>query len=144
MKLFISGYSIPSGNLVRQTIEAICSAILCSAETLQFYQQIDQNKFSPHKAGKLLLKHSKTFNIDQKAMQSLLKLNGFYHKFSHATLLALAQNMSFSQLGQIYVGPSFDDDKLFGYRKEMTTRIKLANNISNVIEGILMSKDKTS
>ena len=45
MKMLISGYIIPSGNLVRQTIESICSAILCSNEQLQFYQQVEQDKF---------------------------------------------------------------------------------------------------
>jgi hypothetical protein len=144
MKLFISGYSIPSGNLVRQTIESICSAILCSIEKLQIYQQIDQNKFSSKNAGKLVLKYSKTFNIDQKAMQSLMKLYEFYHKFSHTSLLALAHNISFSNIGRIYVGPSFDDKKMFAYRKEVSSRVNLAKTISNVIEGILVEQEKHS
>jgi hypothetical protein len=43
MTLFISGYSIPSGNLVRQTLEAIFTAILCSCKKLQVYQQLDRD-----------------------------------------------------------------------------------------------------
>lgn len=63
MKLFISGYPIPSGNLIRQTIESICSAILCSSDELRYYQNIEQNKFSPNKAVQLLSKHSKILGI---------------------------------------------------------------------------------
>jgi len=139
-KLFVTGYSIPSGNLVRQTIEAMCSAMLCSAETLQYFEHIDQDHFAPHKAGKLLLKNYKTFNIDQKAVQALVKLNAFYHKFSHSTSLTLAHNMSFSNLGRTYLGPSFDDEKIFAYQKEIKTRINLAKNIANVCEGMLIQK----
>ena len=139
-KLLLIGYSIPSGNLVRQTIEAMCSAILCSAETLQYYEQIDRDHFAPHKAVKLLLKNHKTFNIDQKAVQALVKLNAFYHKFSHSTLLTLAHNMSFSDLGLTYLGPSFDNEKIMAYQKEIKTRVNLAKNISNVCEGILIQK----
>jgi hypothetical protein len=131
-KLLITGYSIPSGNLVRQTIEAICSALLCSAKSLRYFEQIDQEHFAPHKAGKLLLKHYKVLNVDQKAAQALTKLNAFYHKLSHSTLLALAHNMSFSNLGKTYPGPSFDAAKIFAYEKEIKTRINLAKNIANV------------
>jgi hypothetical protein len=144
MKLFISGYSIPSGNLVRQTLEAIFTAILCSCKKLQVYQQIDRNKFSTKDAGKMVLKHSELLNIKKKSIQDAMKIYVFYHKFSHSTLLALAQNISFTSSGTIYVGPSFDDEKLFAYRKEVSGRLNISKTISNVIEGILMEQERNS
>jgi hypothetical protein len=144
MKLFISGYSIPSGNLVRQTLEAIFTAILCSCKKLQVYQQIERDKFSTKDSGKLLLKHSELLNIEKKSIKAAMKLYVFYHKFSHSTLMALAHNISFTNSGTIYVGPSFDAEKLLAYRKEVSGRLNIAKTISNVIEGILMEQKKTS
>jgi hypothetical protein len=144
MKLFVSGYSIPSGNLVRQTLEAIFTAILCSCKKLQVYQQIDRNKFSTKDSGKLVLKHSELLNIKKKSIKDAMKIYAFYHKFSHSTLLALAHNISFTTSGTIYVGPSFDAEKLFAYRKEVSGRLNIAKTISNVIEGILMEQERTS
>lgn len=144
MKLFISGYSIPSGNLVRQTLEAIFTAILCSCKKLQVYQQIDRDKFSTKDSGKLVLKHSELLNIKKKSIKEAMKLYVFYHKFSHSTLLALAHNISFTNSGTIYVGPSFDAEKLFAYRKEVSGRLNIAKTISNVIEGILMEQKRAN
>jgi len=144
MKMFISGYSIPSGNLVRQTIESICSAILCSSEKLQFYQHVEQDMFSSKNSVKHVLKHSKKFRINRDAMLSLKKLYEFYHKLSHSSSLTLAHNISLSNLGEIYIGPSFDEHKLFAYKKEAANRMNLAKIISNVIEGILIIQENGS
>ena len=143
-KLFLSGYSIPSGNLVRQTIEALCCGILCSSHNLKVYEQIDQNKFSANKAGNLILKHCDTLNINKEQMTSLLRLYDFYHKFSHSSLLALAQNMSFATpSNEVYLGASFDEGKLAVYEKEVSTRLNLALLISKAIKG-LPNTEKTS
>lgn len=144
MKMFISGYSIPSGNLVRQTIESICSAILCSSEKLSFYQQVEQDKFSSKNSVKHVLKHSKKFRINRDAMVPLKKLYEFYHKLSHSSSLTLAHNMSLSNRGVIYIGPSFDEHKMFAYKKEASNRINLAKIIANVVEGILLIQEESS
>jgi len=138
MKMLIAGYTIPSGNLVRQTIESICSAILCSSEWLQFYQQVEQDKFSSKSSLNLVLKHSKKLQINRNAMLALKKLYEFYHKLSHSSSLTLAFNISIGNLGTTYIGPSFDEQKMFAYKKEVKNRISLSNNITNVIEALLL------
>jgi hypothetical protein len=143
-KLLFSGYSIPSGNLVRQTIEAICCGILCSSANLRVYEQIDQNKFSANNAGRLVLKHCDALNVNKEQMVSLLKLHDFYHEFSHSSLLGLGQNMSLSHHSKaIYLGASFDEAKLFAYEKEVSTRVNLAILIAKAIDG-LPNAEKTS
>ena len=138
MKMLIAGYIIPSGNLVRQTIESICSAILCSIEWLQFYQQVEQDKFSSKSSLNLVLKHSKKLQINRNGLLKLKKLYEFYHKFSHPSSLTLAFNISIGNLGKTYIGPSFDEQKIFAYKKEVTNRINLSKNITNVIEALLL------
>lgn len=119
MKLFITGYAIPSGNLVRQTIESLCSAILCSNETLDYYQKIDRNEFSPQKFINIVLKHASKLKINKEAMSAIKKDYEFYHQLSHSSLLAIAHNISLSQLGTLFVGPSFDEEKMNGYKNEV-------------------------
>ncbi len=140
MKLLISGYPIPSGNLMRQTIESICSAILCSSEQHRYFQNIEQNKFSSNKAVQFLIKHSKTLNVNRDAILSIKQIYDFYHKLSHSSLFALTHNISLSKVGTIYVGASFDEGKIIGYRKEIKFKKKLAGTIKNAIEGIINKK----
>ena len=144
MKMLISGYAIPSGNLVRQTIESICSAILCSSAQLQYYQQVEQDKFSSKSSIKLVLKHSKKFHINRNAMIWLKKLYEFYHKLSHSSSLTLGFNISVGKLGEIYIGSSFDEEKMFAYKKEIANRINLSKNITNVIEALLLPRSDSS
>ena len=138
MKLFISGYSIPSGNLIRQTIESLCTAILCSKESLQYYNLVDQNKFSPHKAVNLVKRNASNLRVNKQAISVVKKSYEFYHKFSHSSLLALSHNLSLSKKGTLYIGPSFDEEKLPGYKKEIAHRLSLAEVFSNIIQGILL------
>lgn len=144
MKMLINGYAIPSGNLVRQTIESICSAILCSNEQLQYYQQVEQDKFSSKSSINLVLKHSKKFHINKNAMIGLKKLYEFYHKLSHSSSLTLGFNISVGKLGKIYIGSSFDEEKMFVYKKETANRINLSKNITNVIEALLLPQSDSS
>jgi hypothetical protein len=134
----ISGYTIPSGNLIRQTIESLCTAILCSKESINVYQRVDENKFSPQKAINLVQRHANNLNINKKSISVVKKVYEFYHNFSHSSLLALSHNMSLSQTGNLFIGPSFDKAKMLGYKKEIAQRVNLAKVYSNVIEGILL------
>lgn len=138
MKLFISGYSIPSGNLIRQTLESLCIAILCSKESLRVHERVDQNKFSPQKAINLVQRNANKLRINKESISVVKKSYEFYHKFSHSSLLALSHNMSLSQKGTLYIGPSFDKEKKPGYEKEIAQRLSLAKVFTNVIEGILL------
>lgn len=140
MKLFISGYTIPSGNLIRQTIESLCTAILCSTESINVYQRVDEDKFSPPKAINLVQRHANCLNINKKSIQIVKIVYEFYHNYSHSSLLALSHNMSLSQTGNLFIGPSFDKVKMSGYKKEMAQRVNLAKVCPNVIDGILLAE----
>ena len=144
MKLFISGYSIPSGNLVRQTIESLCSAILCSNASLNYHYQVDQDKFSPQKSIYLVLKNAEKFKINKQALKVVKKSYEFYHKYSHSSLLALTHNISLSQKGALFIGPAFDNYKMPGYKKEIAQRLSLAKVFTNIIEGILLFEEENN
>lgn len=128
MKLFIAGYALPSGNFVRQTIESICSAILCSREDFQFYQQVEQDKFSSKNSINSILKNSAKFRINKDAMISLKKLYEFCHKHSHSSSLTLAHNINISNLREDNIGPSFDDKKVPKFCSYFNNRESNANH----------------
>lgn len=64
MKLFLSGYIIPSGNLLRYTIESLCLAILYSDESLPYYEKIKQNKFPANTALNCVSKNAEKLYIN--------------------------------------------------------------------------------
>jgi len=144
MKLFVSGYVVPSGNLFRHTLESICLAILCSNESLPYYQKVDEDRFSAKSAVNCLVRNAKKLKINKEAVLVLKKSYEFYHKYSHSTLLSLTQNISLSKRGDLYIGPSFDEGKMMGYKKEVKTRVNLANVFNNVINGIFMMEKENS
>ena len=47
MKLSISGYAIPSGNLVRQTLEAILLQFYVHAKNCKFISKLIETNFQP-------------------------------------------------------------------------------------------------
>ena len=77
-------------------------------------------------------------------MIGLKKLYEFYHNLSHSSLLTLGFNISAGNLGEIYIGPSFDEEKMFAYKKETANRINLSKIITNVIEALLLPRSDTS
>ncbi|MEW6615711.1 MAG: hypothetical protein AB1401_09630 [Thermodesulfobacteriota bacterium] len=135
MKLFLSGYIIPSGNLLRYTLESLCLAILCSDKSLPYYEKIEQNKFSANAALNCVLKNAEKLNIIKESIETLKGIYEYNHNYSHATLLSLYH--IFSKRGEQYFGPSFDKGKMVIYKKETETRVNLAKVFSNIIEGIL-------
>lgn len=62
-------------------------------------------------------------------------------KYSHITLLTLANLISFSE-NKTRVGASFDEDKINAYRKEINIRINLAKLFPNIIESVISNINK--
>lgn len=142
MKIFLSGYIIPAGNLQRQVIETIALALLCSNLNLKVLDRFMNNKYSTNKAVKDVLNNYQKLNLNKAAVQVLKRSQVFYHKYSHPSQLSLASLISFSKKGKLYLGASFDDGKIKEYTKEVNGRISFANIFDNVIDGIKANIEK--
>ena len=49
--------------------------------------------------------------------------------------MTIASFVSFSDQG-LYIGSSFDEEKLAAYQKEMESRVSLAENFNNIVDGV--------
>ncbi len=137
MKFLIAGYTVPSGNLLRHTIEACATAVLCSDKSLPFLGLIKRNEFSVNKATKYLKRNAAKLKINKDSVEDLKKAENFFDNYSHATPLSLTARMSFkTELAQAHWGGLFDESKVEGYRKEIDNRMYLAKNLVNLVEGI--------
>ena len=141
MKSFISGNIIAAGNLQRQVLESIAMAFLCSGKSLNILKMFMEQQYSPNKAIRDVIKHSAKLNLNRDALEVLKKSYEFYHNYSHLTYMTISSFVSFSDQG-LYVGSSFDEEKISEYQKEINSRISLAGIFSNVIDGVKINISK--
>ena len=136
MKIFLSGYIVPAGNLQRQVLETIALALLCSSQKLKVLDRFMKNKYSTNKAVQDVLNNYEKLNLRKTAIQTLKRYQVFYHKYSHPTQLSLASLVSFSKEGKLYLGATYDEGKIKDYKKEINSRLGLAKIFNNIIDGI--------
>ena len=148
-KLFIMGYQIPSGNLMRQVIESIALATLCSLKDkiristkkkdIHFYTSFINHKSEAKSS--LALKHLEAnyekLGINVDAINAIKKSRIFYHQYSHPGELSLASTMSFKKPIKSFIGGSFDHGKIKEYKKELLQRINFCKILPNIIEGLI-------
>ena len=151
-KIFIFGYQVPSGNMMRQVIEGVALTILCSLhddiiiskgkkgiKTINFYESLISNKpeAQSHKAIHYLKLNSEKIGINQKGIETLEKQRKFFHNFSHPSQLSLGTSISFQLPGKSYLGGSFDQCKIENYKKELTNRTNFCKILPNIIERVI-------
>lgn len=154
VKLFVMGYSIPSGNLMRQVIESIPLMILCSlkdniriktkknkTKTIHFYTSFLNNKSEAqsHKAIHHLEMNYQDIGINKDAIDTLKKARKFYHNYSHPTQFSMTTKISSEIPNTSYIGGCFDNGKIEDYKKELVHRNNFCRIIPNIIDGLIIS-----
>lgn len=135
-RLFLQGYMVPSGNLVRTAMESCAMAILCSNKRLPFFEQIRSNSFKASQSVSTVASHADSLGISKDNFTGFIKHWKFYHNYSHATLLTITAQVSFSEGSRLYLGSIFDKEKIGDYKKELIERIHFVENLENIIRGI--------
>lgn len=135
-KLFVQGYIVPSGNLVRTAMESCAMAILCSNKNLPFFEQIKNNSFKASRAVDNVESNADNLGITRDNFREFKKLWSFYHNYSHASFLTISAHVSFSEGSKLYLGSIFDKEKIDKYSKELKGRIHIVKNLENIIKGI--------
>lgn len=136
--IFISGYLIPAGNLMRHFHESVAWAILFSTNKLDFYEKFekDRSSISYHKGPEYVQRHISKLNMQKNGWQTFMEIKKFYNDLSHSSVLAVASNFIFCKNSAIALGSHFDSKKQPVYKKEITRMLSAANILSNVIIGI--------
>jgi len=135
MKLFLSGNTIPAGNLHRQIVETIALACLCSAKDLDVLDRFMEDRYSTNDAIRDALRQANRLRLNADFIDALKHVQEFYHQLSHPSQLMIAYHMSFSDRN-ILLGPSFDSGKIEEYRKEISGKVCLAKTFGNFVKGI--------
>jgi len=135
-KLFIQGYIVPSGNLVRTAMESCAMAILCSNKSLSYFEKIKNNTFKANQSVNIVESNADSLGIARDNFREFKTHWSFYHNYSHASLLTISAQVSFSESSRLYFGSIFDKEKIGEYKKELRGRIHIIRNFENIIKGI--------
>jgi hypothetical protein len=150
-KILLSGKMMPAGNVMRQAIEGIALALLCSSNELMIV--LGQNKkpvpirywehvkrgdrlVESHKAVAQLELNRTTLGVTEDSVARLKSAKKHYSQFSHPGLLGIASRASLGTEGQVYAGGHFDVEKLDGYKVEIRERIGLCSILPNLIDSL--------
>lgn len=135
--LLISGFPIPSGNLMRHYAEAFAMALLCSHHAIDVVQRFDQapTKFSVHNAVQLVRKRRNTelLRINSQGWTSFEAIAKWYDDYSHASALSLATQTMLGGPGGRILGGEFDDCKQAEYRKELGLRVSSMARLCDLV-----------
>lgn len=139
-KLLLTGKLMAAGNVMRQAVEGVAVAVLCSTNDLlvidkkngkpisaRYWEKLvagDKRTYG-HKAVTQLGWNYVTLGMSADAVERLRRSKDHYNAFSHPGPLGIASRVSLGTVGQAYAGGHFDIDKLEGYRAELRERIGL-------------------
>ncbi len=142
-RLFLTGYIVAAGNIQRQVLETLALALLSSCKSLDVLARFLNDTYSANSAVRDALRHADKMNVNKDSLTVLRGARDFYHMYSHPSKATLASHIRFSDEGRaIYVGSSFDAGKLGQYRKEMASRVNLAQVIPNFVGGVQANVDR--
>ena len=159
IKLFILGYQIPAGNLMRQVTEGIALASLCSLvdpitvntdkkkrkiKEIHFYNNFlkDTPNARSHLAVKHLELNAKKYGISDDAITALKNQKKIFNNYSHPSILAISTIVSDEHPGKIFMGGGFDKEKIDQYKIELTNRIRVCAILPNVIQWLIENVKK--
>ncbi len=142
MRLFLTGYIVAAGNIQRQVLETLALALLSSCKSLDVLARFLNDTYSANNAVRDALRHADKMKVNKDSLTVLRDARDFYHLYSHPSKATLASHIRFSdKVRAIYVGSSFDAGKLEQYRKEMASRVNLAQVIPNFVGGVQANVD---
>lgn len=137
MKLMISGKLIPSGNLMRQSIEGLALATLCSSQELLLIKKgkrVVQVKYwrlvrdcdkqvSSHRALEHLELNRQTLHVNADILEDMKRTRKVYNAFSHPSVEALVSRVAEHRGNPTnFIGGNFDLSKLGLYKQEINRR----------------------
>jgi len=148
VKLLTLGYFVPSGNIMRQSTESICMALLLShsgnlnlgTETkpleedfLQLYND-ESSKARSYKSFWHVKRNKDILEVNEEALGAFQVNRNYYNGLSHPNYLSLAYRMVSENDGSFLFGGGYDENKKTDYDSQLYDRIKYTSIIPNFIE----------
>jgi len=135
--LLISGFNIPSGNLMRHYGEATAMALLLSHRQINTFDLLEKNfRFSVQKALNIVKRNrnAQLLGVSEQGWEKFIEITSFYDQYSHPSVFAAASTHIFSLPGSRQVGGEFDLEKKDYYQKEIRLTISAAQRLYETIE----------
>ena len=138
--LFISGFPIPAGNLMRHYGEAAAMALLCSHHAIDVVKRLDKDleKFPVDDALQLARKkrNAELLKINSNAWKDLEDITKWFNKYSHSSVFSIATLWMFSKPSTFIVGSGFDEDKKESYRRQLQLRVSSMTVLPEIIGAV--------
>jgi hypothetical protein len=152
-KLFTSGKMIASGNLMRQAIEGLALATLCSYRGLLLIPQKSKNpnittsikywdhvkngddRVNSNYAVSHLQLNRGTLRVSAEILDEMKRARKMYHPFSHPSILSLLLRMAESEGKYLhFVGGAFDKDIIDIYKTEIIRKAGFCTILPSAID----------
>lgn len=153
-KLLVTGKMVPSGNLVRQALEGMVMAVLCSSRKMvliptnsgknsvpvKYWELVkaSDRRVESHKAiGHLELNRTQ-FSVSKYAIDELRRGITKYHQFSHPSIATLVARVRQTENGITpFIGGVFNEAMMPMYKFEIEQRTNLSRILPNLIDLVI-------
>jgi uncharacterized protein YxeA len=155
-KTLLMGFSLASGNLMRQVAEGTAVVMLCAANcsikrkynksgksktmSFNFFEKFkdDRSYARAHCAINLLEENKEILNISDYGIEILKELKKYHNIHSHPNYISTSAFISFGDPGKMYLGGCFDAGKIEWYKSELGARNYFCMKIPNLIDGLIL------
>ncbi len=140
-KLLLVGQLPASGNVMRQALEGLSMAILCSTDAPLVIVQdkkgvvrasywrkamADDSRVQGQHALRQLAWNAEVLGVSPAGVAFLQRVQKIFHPFSHCGRFTLTSRAALEHPGRFHIGGHFDAAKLDGYRGHLEQHIGLA------------------
>ena len=151
MKLLMIGYLTPSGNMLRQSLESACMAVLlatdCEIEIaakkgknrkIKFYEDFanDEKHTQSYKAVSYVDNNQEILGVNGKSISSFIKGKQFYNQYSHPSKMSMASRLTRANNISWLMGGGYDIGKKSIYDIEVETRVNYAEVLPTFIQEV--------
>ena len=148
IKLLMLGYLTPSGNMLRQSLEAACMCILLATDTsiviggkkgeIRFFEEYRRRKpfTRSHRAVEHVKRNTDALDINSEAIARFVTGKQFYDKYSHPSKMSMASRLTGQDGDSWLIGGHFDETRMQIYDKEFSERVNFAEILPSFIETI--------
>jgi len=154
-KLLTAGKLLPSGNVMRQALEGLAMATLCSTDDLLVIEQPKgkrpvqarywekfmkgDSRVQGQHALRQLAWNAGALRVNPEGVTVLQRAQKFFHPFSHCGQFPIASRAALEQPGRFHIGGHFEEAKLGGYRIHMEHHIGLCGLLPPFFDHLLAS-----
>lgn len=154
LHLFVSGFPVSAGQLMRHFAECVAMAMMCADKSCGVYEAYiqDRETYPVHKSLDLITQQKitralqKSLGINKEAYARFARMMKFYDHHSHASAITLSYSFIFRESGGLVIGSQVDPAKRSQYKVELRSYKRACETLLILVErlGPLLPKRTVS